>query len=464
MTDENPASERQLPGALSNAPAVAKSLLGRLLPASYLRPARQSAWIGSFRAARMLGTVAMLAVSARILGPEGFGELAVIIAAVRMAYRLLSMPGDEVITTFVARDLAAGRGISAAGTLRFAFALSQMLALAAYAMVALAAYALSGLLGSAAEHRDAVLLYGLGGIALATMRESLAVLQVSDRLRLGLAVAAVGTLVRVAALIWVWQGGYGLMGVVAAYVAGDAVTGVGLFVVAASSERKAGLPGFLRTLGVRFPGWDVIRFQAASFGRTSLDAATLYIDVLLLAGLVSAAQLGIYRAASQLINATKLPFWSATRAVRAECARLWHTGDIDAVRRICIRFTAAAALLAVAGYAILAAFHEPIIRLALGDGFEDAGRPLLFLLPGALALAAMTSLQGLPAATGSAAPRLLATAAAFGAQVAAIWMLAPGHGATGAAIAQSIFFLVFATVMTPLAIRYLRRGRIRVSS
>ena len=339
MTDKNPASERQLPGALSNASAVARSLLGRLLPASYLRPARQSAWIGSFRAARMLGTVAMLAVSARILGPEGFGELAVIIAAVRMAYRLLSMPGDEVITTFVARDLAAGRGISAAGTLRFAFALSQMLALAAYAVVALAAYALSGLLGSAAEHRDAVLLYGLGGIALATMRESLAVLQVSDRLRLGVAVAAVGTLVRVAALLWVWHGGYGLVGVVAAYVAGDAVTGVGLFVVATSSERKAGLPGFLRTLGVRFPGWDVIRFQAASFGRTSLDAATLYIDVLLLAGLVSAAQLGIYRAASQLINATKLPFWSATRAVRAECARLWHTGDIDAVRRICIRFT-----------------------------------------------------------------------------------------------------------------------------
>ena len=447
-----------MPGELSGASAACRSLLGRLLPASDLRAARQSMWIGSVRTARMLGTVATLVVSARILGPEGFGELAVIIAAVRMAYRLLSMPGDEVITTFVARDLAAGRSTAAAGTLRFAFAVSQVLALLAYAAVALAVFALSGLIGAAAEHREAVLLYGLGGIALATMRESLAALQVSDRLRLGVAVAAVGTLVRVAALLWVWHGGYGLMGVIAAYVAGDAVTGMGLFVVAAASERKAGLPGFLHTLGVRFPGRDVIRFQAASFGRTSLDAATLYIDVLLLAGLVSAAQLGIYRAASQLINATKLPFWSATRAVRAECARLWHTGDIDAVRRICIRFTAAALLLAAAGYAILAVFHEPIVRLALGDGFEEAGRPLLLLLPGALALAAMTSLQGLPAATGSAGPRLLSSAAALAAQVAAIWLLAPGHGATGAAMAQSIYFLAFAAVMTPLAIGFLRRG------
>ena len=450
-----------MPGALSNAPVAARALLGRLLPASDLRAVRQSAWIGSFRTARALGAAATLAVSARILGPEGLGELAVIVAAVGMAYRLLSTPGDEVITTFVTRDLAAGRTAAAAGTLRFAFALSQGLALAAYAVVALGVFALSGLFGAVAEHREAVLLYGLGGITLATMWESLAVLQVADRLRLGVAVAALGTISRVAALLWVWQGGYGLTGVIAAYVAGDAVTGIGLYIVATASEKRAGLPGFLRTLRVRVPGRDVIRFQATSFGRTSLDAATLYIDVLLLARLVSGAQLGIYRAASQLVNVTRLPLRSASRGVRAECARLWHTGEIDAVRRICIRFTAAPLLLAAGGYAIFAVFHESIIRLALGDGFEDASGPLLLMLPGALALAAMTSLQGLPAAAGSAGPRLMATGAALAAQVVAIWALAPGHGATGAAVAQSVYFLAFAAVITPLAVRLLRRGPVR---
>ena len=295
------------------------------------------------------------------------------------------------------------------------------------------------------------------------MRESLATLQVSDRLRLGLVVAAMGTLTRVVALIWVWYGGYGLTSVILAHVAGDMVTGIGLFVAAAASERKAGLPGFLRTLHLRIPGREIIRFHVASFGRTSLDAATLYIDLLLLAGLVSAVQLGIYRAASQLRNATKLPFWSASRAVHAECARMWHTGDIDGVRRICMRYTAAALLLAVVGYATLALLHGPIIRLAFGDAFEEAGTPLLLLLTEALAFAAMTSLQGLPAATGSAGPRLLSTAAALAVQIVAIWLLAPGYGAEGAALAKSIYFLVFAAIMTPLAIGFLRRGTVRGS-
>ena len=147
-----------------SAPAAVRSLLGRLLPESDLRTARQSVWIGSFRAVRMVGAMVAVLASARILGPEGFGELAVIIAGVGMSYRLLSMPGDEVITTFVARDLSAGKEISAAGTLRYAFALSQALALLAYCAVALGVLALSSLFGAVAEHREAVLLYGLGGL------------------------------------------------------------------------------------------------------------------------------------------------------------------------------------------------------------------------------------------------------------------------------------------------------------
>ena len=405
-----------------------------------------------------MASLVQVALSARILGPEGFGVMAVIIAAAGLVYRLLSVPGNEVITTYVRRDLAEGRTGDAAATLRFTFVLSQSLALAAYTGIAAATFALSGLFGIVEEHRSAVIAYGLAGISMATNREALAVLRLADRLHLGLGVAAASALTRVAVLAAAWAVDAGLLVVLLAYVAGDAVTGIGMFIAAAASERRAGLPGFVHSLSVRVPGRDVITFQMASFGRTSIEALTLHIDVILLANLVGAVQLGLYRAAVQLIDATKHPFQSIALAVQAEYSREWYAGNGEGVRRICRTFTALSLSLAVSAYGLLAIFHGPIIRVVLGPGFEEVARPLLFLLPGVLAFAAVASLHVLPAATGRATPHLVSSAAALAAQVTAIFVLARAHGAEGAAWANTIYFLVLAASITPFAVATLRQS------
>ena len=435
-----------------------KSLIDRFLPQSDRRAARQTLWLGAMRAVQILASVVQVALSARVLGPEGFGVLAVIIAAAGLTYRLLSVPGNEVITTYVTRDLAEGRMGDATGTLRFTYVLSQTLALVAYAVLAGATLALSGLFGVVEEYRSEVLLYGVAGISLATNREALAVLRLADRLHLGLGVAAAGALTRVAVLGVAWLTDAGILAVLIAYVAGDVVTGVGLFIAAAASERRAGLKGFLHSLSVKVPSRDVIAFQVASFGRTSVEAITLHIDVILLSNLVSAVQLGLYRAAIQIIDATKHPFHSIATAVQAEYSRQWYGGDGEGVRRIARRFTALSLALAVSGYGLLAIFHGAIIRVLLGSSFEEAARPLLFLLPGALAFAAVASLHVLPAATGRATPHFVSSAAALAAQVIAIVTLARVHGAEGAAWANTIYFLVFAAAITPFAVATLRRS------
>ena len=435
-----------------------KSLIDRFLPQSDRRAARQTLWLGAMRAVQMLASVVQVALSARILGPEGFGVLAVIIAAAGLTYRLLSVPGNEVITTYVTRDLAEGRTGDATGTLRFTYALSQTLALIAYAALAGATLALSGLFGIVEEYRSEVLLYGVAGILMATNGGALAVLRLADRLHLGLGVAAAGALTRVAVLGVVWTTDAGLLAVLLAYVAGDAVTGAGMFIAAAMSERRAGLPGFLQSLPVRVPGRDVIAFQMASFGRTSVGAVTSHIDVILLANLVSAAQLGLYRAAIQIIDATKHPFHTIAMAVQAEYSRQWYGGDGEGIRRIARRFTALSLALAVSGYGLLAIFHGAIIRVLLGSSFEEAARPLLFLLPGALAFASVAPLHVLPAATGRATPHLVSSAAALVVQVIIIVALARAHGAEGAAWANTIYFLVFAAAITPFAVATLRQS------
>ena len=128
-----------------------------------------------------------------------------------------------------------------------------------------------------------------------------------------------------------------------------------------------------------------------------------------------------------------------------------------AVRRISRRFTLLSLVIAVTGYGLLFMFHEPIIRIVLGPGFEEAAFPLLFLLPGALAFAVIAPVYILPAATGRAVPHLVASSVALAAMVAAILTLAPEYGAAGRRGANSIGWTVFAVAFVPFIVSALRR-------
>ncbi len=433
-------------------------LIARLLPASDRRAARQTLWIGAITAAQIVASIVQVALSARILGPEGLGVLAIIIALTSLLYRFVSLPGNEVITTFVTRSVAEGRMEEATGTLRFTYIVSQALSLVSYTLLAVAALAVSGLLGDTEDYKSSLLVYGVGGVAAATVRESMALLRLADQLRLGFAVAVVSAATRVAFLLAAWLTEGGLIMVVLAYVAGDVITGVGMFIAAASSERKAGLPGFLRSLSAKVPGRDVIAFQVGSFWRASVEAVILHIDVILIANIVSLSQVGLYRAAHQIVDATKHPFRSISTGVQAEYSRQWYGGDMAAVRRISRHFTLLSLAIAVAGYGLLAIIHGPIIRIMLGPSFEEAAFPLLFLLPGALAFAVIAPLYVLPAATGRAIPHLASSAVTLAAMVTAILILAPKYGAEGAAWANSIGWIAFAAAFVPFIVATLRRG------
>ena len=68
------------------------------------------------------------------------------------------------------------------------------LSLIAYAVIAVIVLMAGSLLRIEDAHRDIVLMYGVVGIFLATRTESLAVLRLSDRVSLGLAITLAGVL------------------------------------------------------------------------------------------------------------------------------------------------------------------------------------------------------------------------------------------------------------------------------
>ncbi len=435
-------------------------LIARLLPAADRRVARQTLWMGALTAVQFLGGLAQVSISARILGPEGFGVLAVIVAVTTLIYGLLALPGGEAVTTFVTRSVAQGRPEDASRILRFTLAVSLGLSLIAYALIAALTLTAGGLLGIAPSHLNAALLYGVVGIFLATQTETLAVLRLSDRVPLGLAVTIASSLTRVALLSAAWLTAGGLLAVILAHVTGAAVNGVGMLVATTVSAPRAGMTRLLRSLSLRVPS-DVVRFQAGAFGKSAIWVLAHNMDSILLAQFTGAAEVGLYRGSRRIIDATRYPFLPLKNAVQPEYSSQWYSRQGGALRRTALRFTLVSFTMAAAGYGLLAILHQPITRLILGAEFSGAAPLVLIMLVGSFTSSSVSVLTILPAAVGRVWPSLAGGAAGLMASAAVIVWLAPRYGAAGAAWANTTYFIAFVVVLMPFVISILRQSRRR---
>ncbi len=433
-------------------------MLAQLLWSSDRRVVRQTLWIGSITAVQLLGGLAQIAISARILGPEGFGVLAVIVAVTAFVHLLLAAPGGRAVVTFVTRAGAEGRPEEASRVLRFTVASSLGLSLIAYASIAVLVFAASSLLGIGEAYRDIALMYGVAGIFLATRAESLAVLRLSDRVSLGLAITLAGVLTRVSLLGVVWLTGGGLLEVALAHIAGAAAGGGGMLVAAAVSAPRAGIPGFLSSLSLRVPP-DVVRFQAGIFGRSAFSALSYNMDTLLVAQFAGAADAGLYRASRQITDAGHYPFQPLRDGVQLQYSKQWYSGQGGALRRTSLMFGLVTFTSSAALFGLVAIFHEPIALLLLGEEFSGSARLLLIMILGAFTLNSISALTALPAAVGRVWPLLAAEMGGLGVFVGVMLWLVPRHGAEGAAWANTTYYGVTALILVPFIISTLRQSR-----
>ena len=414
--------------------------------------------MGAITVVQLLGGLAQLTLSARILGPEGFGVLAVIIAVAALIHVLLAVPGGEAVTTFVTRAVAEERPQEASRILRFTMAVSLGLSLIAYAVIAGLVLMAGSLLGIDNAHRDLALMFGVVGIFLATRTESLAVLRLSDRVSLGLVVILAGVLVRVTLLGIVWLKGGGLFEVVLAHIAGVVVSGAGMLVAATVSAPRAGITGFLSSSSLKVPP-DVVRFQTGVFGRSTFSALAYNVDTLLVAQFAGAVDVGLYRAARQITDTGHYPFQPLRDGVQLQYSRQWYSGQGGALRRTSLRFSLVSFASAAALFGLLAIFHQPIAGFLLGEEFSGVAPLLLIMIFGAFALNSISALAALPAAVGRVWPLLAGQMGAFAVFVAVLVWLIPLHGAEGAAWANTTYYGVIALILLPFAISILRESR-----
>ena len=417
---------------------------------SHRRITRQTLWMAAVTGVEVLGAVVHVFVAARLLGLEGYGALAIIVATATLIHGLIAIPGGDTVTTFATRSITEGKSHEASSILRFAVTTSFGLSLVAYGAIAVLTLTASGLLKIDEAHTKAMLLFGVVGVLLATNSEALAVLRLADRLRINLVVSVADNVTRIVVLAVAWSVGGGLLAVVSATVAGATVGTLGKLLAAGVFAERAGFSGLFRSLSIRVPA-DVLGFHIGTYGRMTIGVVATQADTVLMAQFAGVADVGIYRAARRIMDMARRPFHLIRTSVQPELSRQWYSGDGAALRETLLRFTGYSVVFAVLGFSALAIFRDSIVILVLGSAFVDVAPLLLILIPGAVMVCASV-FSGLPLATGRVLPSMVSLLAGLAVSVFGIVWLVPLYLAEGAAWARTASSIVSVVVLVPFVV------------
>lgn len=420
------------------------------------RVTRQIFWMGAILGTQTLGGLIQVYLSVRILGMEGFGILAIIMAVTGLVHGLIAISGDDIVTSMANRAVSEGKSDEASRILRFTMMFSIALSLIAYSIIiGLGLYA-NEFLRIDEANIGAMLLFGIVGILTSIKAESMAILRLSDHVSLGAAVTAASSLTRIGVLALVWVMDGSLVGVAWAYIIGAAVNGIGMFITTVITAHQAGITGIFSSLSIKIPS-DALRFQFGDYGKKSIIVIVDNVDYIIISQFVGASAVGLYRAARQIVDMAKRPFLLIHSALLTEYSRQWFANELARLRRTLFRFTLLSYMLGIIIFGLLILLRQPIVDIILGEDFSESSSLMLIMIPG-IAVAGASVFTTLPTAIGRIWPSFLATAAGFLAFVASIMWLAPTHEAAGGAWARTINFLVATAVILPFVVPILRRA------
>lgn len=431
-------------------------MIRQIFSISDRRVTRQIFWMVAILGTQTLGGLIQVYLSVRILGMEGFGVLAIIMAVTGLVHGLIAISGDDIVTAMANRAVSEGKPDEASSILRFTVVFSIALSLIAYfIIIGLGTYANDFLRIDEVGVR-AMFLLGIVGILMSIKAESMAMLRLSDCVSLGAAVTAASSLTRIGVLALVWMMDGDLIGVVWAYIIGAAVNGIGMFITTIITAHKAGINGILSSTSIRIPS-DALRFQFGDYGKKSIIVLIDNIDYIIISQFVGASTVGLYRAARQIVDMAKRPFLLIHSALLTEYSRHWFANELVRLRRTVFRFTLLSYILGVIAFGLLILLRQPIVDIILGEDFSESSPLMLIMIPG-VAVAGVSVFTTLPTATGRIWPSFLSTAAGFLAFVTSIIWLAPTHEAAGGAWARTIYFLVTTAVILPFVVPILRQA------
>ncbi|MAO82157.1 MAG: hypothetical protein CMH82_16140 [Nocardioides sp.] len=417
---------------------------GRRPPASVIAAA--------MRVGGVLGNFVVLVVFARIMELASFGALSALIALAAF----LSVPAvrgsDQSAIRLVA--IADGKGDETRAAIQFLRRRTYVGSLVFGGGMMLVG-AVLGLYGEAQE-ATAVIATGATVAPLALIR----VTEGSLRGTGGVLSALVSTNVLlpsatiVMALVWALASGWHLDTIEAALAR--------LIASVATAATALGILAFrMRQLPSHSFGLSTHKI-ARDHGRATFwlmvvgvsNAALTQLDVVALALIGSAADAGLYSAASRLAISMNIALVAVNFALAPAAARLFGRQDIEGLQRAVTRAARLATLFA-GGLALAMALAAPLLLSIFGPEFSDAATPLRILAIGYLVSAFCgpvgTVLNMTSAQRSSGVVMLVAVAV----DILLLILLIPPLGATGAAISTASSMVIWNVSMAVVARRRL---------
>lgn len=389
--------------------------------------------------ASLLG-LGSLALTARVLGPEGLGFLALIEAYVRLIDRMVRFEPWQAVIKYGAEALEQRRPDDFRQLLKFGALMDAGGALFAAAIAVGGVFVVGPWFGWAETTGTMAAVYG-SGLVLSLAATPTAVLRLFDRFGLFAWVEIASAALRLGLVVVAWAIGAGLWEFVLIALAVQISRHLALVGLAWGVLGSHGYADFLRQplrgLTRRCPGiWNFVwTLNLAVLIRKS----TRELDTLIVGGLLDPAAVGLYHVAKRLGDAALKIGVPIQQAIFPDVARLWARREIGRMRRTVRQVNLAAGGLAAAGLAIVAVDTEGVLGLTMGAAFAGAALPLLLQMAAVtLALGGITLRPAL-FSMGLQRQHLHSVVVATAAFYVCLFVAVPTLGVSGASLAHVAF-------------------------
>jgi O-antigen/teichoic acid export membrane protein len=340
-------------------------------------------WLTSANGLVIVLSIVQGVLTARLLGPTGYGILASGLAFVGLVTKLLSFRMNEFVVKWV---------IQLRGTSRLQACSAFRLGIAGEAAALFLAFVLVETLSGwaavtfAKDPDFAGTLRLLGFLALIQLgRESaLGILNVDHAFRAMSLVYVAGQVVSLAGVMFVFLGGGGINGVVVAVLAGEAARSIAVWTLGARAARAILGHGWLLAPYVRFGGLgrEMLRFVLLTNIGASVGTVGKEGDILVVGLLCSPTSVAYYKLAQSISQMAMLPVMPLATVTYPDYVAAVAQGSWAQLRQRMRQGSKVAAAWLLPISILLAAAAPTAISILYGSDFVPAAPALAILLVG----------------------------------------------------------------------------------
>ncbi|WP_293028225.1 flippase [Natronococcus sp.] len=391
--------------------------------------------IGTANGVALLVGFVSIPVLFRLLGPAGFGDYTFLLSVFAIYMIFVSSGIADGVRTFLAEDRSTANWEP--HVVGYYFRLAVLFTFTGAFVLFLGSR--NGFVAALFGEEYTIYFYGLALLGISVQFQTYsrkALLGFGLKRHSGL-LDALDKVAFVAVSIPLVYFGFGVPGALAGHAVASLVCGVvGLTLI----HRRVSLSSVFRIPPREFPRKKMLTFNSMTVVLLFLLASLYHIDIIVLQQFHESAAVGNYRAALLLAEF----IWFVPIALQIGYVRstseLWSRNRLDEITALASKTTRYTLLLTAIIAVGIAALADVVVPIYFGPDATPAIEPLLLLLPGVLGFALARPVLAISQVEGALRYPVLATAGAAGINVVLNYLLIPGYGMHGAAVATTISY------------------------